>query len=297
LILTLPNGRQLRGDIIKSAILRSDLAPVPASLEAEIRVDDELKKLLAEGKIITAGGDNFRIVKSEGGAGRESQGQHDTSAVKITALLDACQPVAFVRQKSIIKENASLAGIYRATGATLKAIDADFAVPRFSCFVGQTPSFHIARALQEEGGVVRWKSGKMTFFRLPDLFKQKTVMTLPGNAFDDIESGFLERHEVPFFYSLADDGSFVYGNRNKSRTARFVPFKNALRLQNMTRCLITRKVSKRLTYAPKLAAGDLISIAGADPLVIVTAAHAFFSGTDGSGSNQYSRLWLAGLGS
>jgi hypothetical protein len=216
--------------------------------------------------------------------------------VKITALLDACHPVAFVRQQSIIKENASLAEIYRATGATLKAIDADFAVPRFSCFVGQVPSFHIARALQEEGGVVRWKSGKMTFFRLPDLFKQKPIMTLPDNASENITSGFLERHEVPFFYSLADDGSFVYGNRNKSRTARFVPFKNALRLQNMTRCLVTRKVSK-ISYAGQLAAGDLISIAGADPLVIVTAAHAFFSGTDGSGSNQYSRLWLANLGS
>lgn len=294
MILIPSNGKQLRGDLIKSAILRSDLAPVPATLEAEIRVDEELKKLLAEGKTITAAGDVFRIVKSVLVTGRHSQGQHDMSAVKITALLDACHSVTFVRQRSIIKENATLAEIYRAAGATLKAIDADFAVPRFNCFVGGTPSFPIAQVLQEEGGVVRWKLGKMRFFRLPDLLKQKPVMTLPDNASENINSGFLERHEVPWFYSLNPDGTFAYGNQTKSRSVRYTPFKNALRLQNMTRCLVQKKVSK-INFASQLCAGDLIDISGSKPLVIVTAAHVFMSGTDGGSSSQYSRLWLSSV--
>jgi hypothetical protein len=294
LIIIPSNGQQLRGDLIKSAVLRSDLAPVPATLEADIRVDDELKKLLAEGKTLTAGGHDFRIIKSVRVTGRDSQGQHDMSAVKITALLDACHSIAFVRQRAIIKENAKLAEIYRAAGATLKAIDADFAVPRFSCFVGDTPSFHIARALQEEGGVVRWKNGKMTFFRLPDLFKQKAVMTLPDNASENVESGFLERHEIPSFYSVDASGAIIQGNQTKTRSVRFSPHTNALRLQNMSRCLVQRKISK-ISYAGQLAAGDLIDIYGASPLVVVTAAHVYESGTDGGGSNQYSRLWLAGL--
>jgi hypothetical protein len=294
MILTLPNGRQLRGDIVKSIVLRSDLAPIPATLEADIRIDDELKRMLSEGKTISANGDVFYIIKSEGGHGRLTQGQHSTDAVRITALLNACHQSAFVREKAIIKENASLSEIYRASGASVKAIDADFAIPRFTCPVGQVPTFHIARALQEEGGVVRWKAGKMKFFRLRDLFQQKPVMSLPDIASENVNSGFLERHEVPFFYSLKGDGGFIHGNQAKARTARYAPFKNSLRLQNMTRCLVQKKVSK-INLSPRLAAGDLIGITGAQPLVIVTAAHVLQSNTDGSGGNQYTKLWLSGL--
>lgn len=292
--IVLSNGRTLRGDLIKSVVLRNDLAPIPATVEAEIRVDDELYKLLAEGKLVTVQGDLFRIIKSTRINDRLAQGQHDYKAIKIIGLLDACHAVGFVKQKPIIKENASLAEIYRAAGASLRAIDADFAVPRYSCFAGQTPTFHIARVLQEEGGVVRWKAGKMRFFRLPDLFKQKPVTAIPENASENITSGYLERHEVPWFYSTDASGAFVYGNQNKTRQVRYAPFKDALRLQNMTRCLVQRKVSK-IAYSPSLAAGELVDISGGKPLVVVTAAHVYQSGTDGSGSNQYSRLWLASL--
>jgi hypothetical protein len=293
-ILIPSNGNQLRGDVIKSAVLRSDLAPVPATLEAEIRVDESLKKLLAQDQTIMAQGDLFRIVKSVMTTGGNTQGQHGMSTVKITALLDACHQVTFVRQRSIIKEKATLAEIYRAAGATLKAIDADFAVPRFACFVGGTPSFPIAQVLQEEGGVVRWKSGKMRFFRLLDLMKQKPVMSLPDNTSEDVASGFLERHEVPWFYSLNADGSFAYGNQTKSRSVRYVPFKNALQLQNMTRCLVQKKVSK-IHFSEQIAAGDLIDITGAKPLVVVTAAHVFEGGIDGGSGSQYTRLWLSSV--
>jgi hypothetical protein len=73
-----------------------------------------------------------------------------------------------------------------------------------------------------------------------------------------------------------------------------VPQKNEQQLINMTRCLIRRKIAN-INYSDDLLAGDLIAYAGADPLVIVTAAHVFHSGTDGGGSNQYTKLWLYGL--
>jgi hypothetical protein len=270
------------------------MSPVPATLEAEIRVDDELRKLLAEGKTINCNGDDFRIIKPVGLSGRESQGQHDSSGLQITALLDACHPVTFVRQRAIIKENVVLSEIYRASGATLRAVDGDFKVGRFNCMVGGTPSFKIAQLLQEEGGVVCWKGGKLKFIRLPDLFKQKTAMSLPDNASENVVSGFIERHEIPSFHSLSPTGEIVHGNRDKARTSKFVPGKNEQQLVNMSRCLVQRKISK-LAYNDKLYAGDLIEFVGASPLVIVTVAHVFQSGTDGSGSNQYSKLWLSGL--
>lgn len=295
MILYLANGKQIRGDLIVSAILRSDLSPVPVTLEAEIRVDDDLAKQLAEGGIITSGsGDALRIVKSVLAVDRVAQGEREMAAVHITAMLDSCHSIAFVRSRAVIKESAALSAIYRAAGATIKSVDADFPVPRFCCPVGDTPSFHIARVLQEEGGAVRWKSGSLKFFRLADLFKQKAVMDLPNNASDDISSGFMERHEIPWFFSLNDAGGFVFGNQNKPRSVRYSPFKNVQHLRSMSRCLVQRKISK-INFSGQLVAGDLINFIGRKPLCIITAVHVYESGTDGSGSNQYTRLWLGSL--
>lgn len=295
MIIILGGGKQLRGDAIKMAVVRSDLAPVPATLEAEIRDDAETRRYLQEGKIIEANGDKFRIIKlPDTQVARESQGKRSLRFIKVIALLDSCHAAAFVRQKAIIKENATLVQVYKAAGASLTAVDADFAIPRFYCQVGQAPTFPIAQILQEEGGVVRWKLGKMRFFRNQDLFKQKPVITLPDNADENVVSGFQERHEIPWFYSTGQDGAFIHGNKDKPRTARYAPHKNQLRLHNMTRCLVQRKVSK-ISYSARLAAGDLIGIQGSSPLAIVTAAHVFKGGTDGTGSDQYTKLWLSGL--
>lgn len=295
MIVTFADGKQLRGDLIKSATLRSDLSPIPLTLEAEIRAgDDGLDKRLAEGQVLNVGGDALRIVKSKRIAGRSSQGQRNMEAYSVTALLDACQGAAYVRQRAIIKEATSLAAIYRAAGATIKGVDTDFPVPRFCCPVGATPTFHIARLLQEEGGAVRWKNGKLQFVRLGDLFKQATVLTLPDNASEDVESGFLERHTVPWFFSLAASGAAVFGNRDKPRAVRYSPFKDAQRLRNMTRCLVHRKTS-RTTMRWNIVAGDLIAYAGGAKLAVITAAHVFGSGTDGGAQEAYTRLWVGSL--
>jgi len=299
MILFLESGKQLRGDLIKSAVLRSDLAPVPVTLEADIRAgddNDELDRLLAEGrKLSLASGEALHIVKSVRTASRMVQDKREVAAHRITALLEPCLGVAYVRSRAIIKENAALSAIYRAAGATLRAVDADFPVPRFYCPVGETPTFHIARVLQEEGGAVRWKAGRLQFVRLPDLFKQKPVITLPDNASDDVDGGFVERHEIPWFFSLDASGTAVFGARDKPRTVRYAPFQNAQRLRNMTRCLVYRKKMK-ISFNARIGAGDLIAFAGGEKLAVITAAHAFASGTDDGGvSDTTTRLWLGAL--
>ena len=293
MILITSSGKQLRGDLVKCSILRSDLSPVPVTLEAEIRVDDGLSRLLAEGEVITTGsGDALRILKSVRTTSRESQGAREPSVLSITAALDACHKVAFVRARAIVKENASLSAIYRASGSSLRAIDADFPVPRFTCLIGGTPSFPIAQILQEEGGVVRWKAGQLRFIRLKDLFRQKASANLPSNASDDLDSEFLERHEIPSFFSAGVDGGLIFGDFSKPRTVSFSPHANVQRLSNMSQCLVQRKITK-IDYASQLCAGDLIEFVGGPPLVIITAAHVFENGEDGQ--NQYTRLWLGAL--
>ena len=120
-------------------------------------------------------------------------------------------------------------------------------------------------------------------------------LDLPDNASDDVESGFLERHEVPWFYSIDPSGVIVFGNRNKQRQATFVPRMNVQRLRNLTRCLVKRK-TVRINFNASIGAGDLINFVGGNPLCVLTAAHVYETGTDdGGGDNTYTRLWCASL--
>ncbi|GAB4059180.1 hypothetical protein [Uliginosibacterium sediminicola] len=298
MILTLEGGGQIPGDLIESAVLRSDLAPVPVTLEAVIRTTgtDDLSSMLAEGRTVTTGlGDVMHIAKTVPTISAvAAQGDTPVSAVQITAMLDDCKRVSYRRDRALIKERATLGAIYRAAGAKVN-VDGDFAVPRFSCLVGGTPSFHIAQVLQEEGGVVRWKKGRLQFFRLVDLFKQSSVMALPNIDAQDVKSEFLERHEVPWFFSLDESGSLIYGARETARSVRFSPFTNALRLRNMSDPLLVRKVVPRAAFSSHVCAGDVIDFVGGVPLAVITAAHVFKSGSDGHGRELYSRFWLGGL--
>jgi hypothetical protein len=215
--------------------------------------------------------------------------------VSVIAMLSACHPITFVRKKALIKNNALLTEIYRAAGSTINAVENDFRANKFVATAGSAPVFGISKLLQEEGGVVRWKNGKLQFFRNRDLFQKKSVMQIPDNANENVVSGFLERHEIPSFYSIDNEGCFIYGNRNKERSLMFVPGVNRLQLENMSRILVRKKIS-RVSFNEKLCAGDLIDVIGAKPLVIVTAAHVFQSNTDNqTGSNQFTKLWLSSL--
>lgn len=294
MILYLSNGKQIRGDLIRRAVLRSDLAPIPRTLEAEIHSGDEaFDRLLSEGKTLTTDdGDVYSIVKSEHVVGNTVRGTRLDTGNKITALLKATLPVAYVRSSAVIKENSTLSGIYRACGALIRAVDGDFPVPRFYCPVGETPTFHIARILQEEGGVVRWKGNRLKFFTLQDLIRQKVFREFQDKSSDTVQTGFLERHTVPWFFSLSETGDFVFGNRMKARKAVFSPFKNVHRLRNLTRCLVQKKVLK-LAFDIQIAAGDLLQSYAGEKYIVLTVAHVFETGADsGSLPNTYSRVWL-----
>ncbi|MCY1513715.1 hypothetical protein D9M68_482270 [compost metagenome] len=285
----------IRGDWIKRAVLRSDLVPVPLTLEAVIRVDADSRRHFETGRaLVTYAGDELEIIHSELSVSGAVQGSEQAASVRLIAILKCVKAVAFVKPTAIIKANASLAEVYRAAGATLRGIEGDFPVPRFVCMAGEVPTFHIARALQEGGGVVRWRNGRLAFIPLRGLFQQKTVTSVTDSAADDVESGFLERHEIPWFYSVDADGRFVYGNRNKARAARWQPGMSEIVLRNMTACLVHTKTTI-VKYNERLAAGDLVEVQGGSPLTIMTSATLFAAGTDGDPPQQYTRLWLGRL--
>ena len=291
----LSNGTTLRGDLINKIVYRSDMSPVPATIEAEIRVDDSIRPLLGDKGIINVNGDDFIIVKPESASGRESQGDHPRDAVRITCFLAATAPAAYMQPNAIIKENCLLTEVYKAAGASIRAVTGDFRAYAYTCLAGGKPSEGITQMLQEEGGIVRWKAGKLWFFRVGDLFNQTPALTLPDNATDNVQSQLKEHDEIPTFFSFDPTGAAIYGDQSGARRRIYTPRKNQQQLYNMTRVLVRRKVSK-INYNEALCAGDIIAYQGTAPLVIVTAAHVFTNSADGGASVQYSKLWLSAVG-
>ena len=282
----------IRGDWIKRAVLRSDLVPVPLTLEAEIRIDTEARQYFEVGRsLFTYAGDELEIIKSEFVQSGASQGDDVAAFVRLIAILKLVKDVSFIKPRAIIKAGATLAEVYRAAGATLRGIEGDFPVPRFVCMAGEVPTYHISRALQEAGGVVRWRHGRLSFIPLRMLFQQEPVDSIVDSSSDDVESGFLERHDIPWFYSVDADGQFVYGNRDKPRAVRYQPGASEMMLRNLTSCLVHTKTTI-VKYTERIAAGDLVEVVGGKPLVAMTVATLFSAGTDGDAPEQYTRLWL-----
>lgn len=284
--------QKIPGDRLRRAVLRTDLVPVPVTLEAEIRVDAESRAFFEVGQALaTYAGDTLEIIKAEFIRSGAVQGAEEATFVRLIAILQSVRGVTFIKPKAIIKRSATLAEVYRACGATLRSIEGDFTVSSFVCMAGESPTYHIARAVQEAGGVVRWRNGKLGFIGLRALLQQKTVTSIANSAADDVESGFLERHDIPSFCSVDADGRFVYGNKAKARAIRYQHGMSEIALRNMTACLVHAKTTT-VKYDLSIAAGDLVEVQGAQPLVVITAATLFAAGAEGDPAEQYTRLWL-----
>lgn len=293
--LILPNGKVLRGDLAPLVIKRTDLTAVPSTLECLIRVDKDLHAFIQEGKIISLAEKNVKyriIATSKQGDGIRTQGNPDYTLTRVTALLESCYEIAFAKTRAIIKENTNFSTIYRACGATI-ATEKDMKVRRFSCYVGSPPSYSIQQALQREAATVVW-DGKNTlaFTRLRDLFDQKPKEILPEDNTQEFISGFVERHEVPAYYSNTGSGDVISASGKRGRGADFEMFADSQILNNLSTYLIQCKVwTTRLT--PNINAGDVIEIKKKN-YVVITATHLFSQAETGSGS-QLSRFWLGKL--
>lgn len=285
----------LRGDFVLSACLRYDLAPIPLTFEGKIRLTPENAGDYQDGSVIRVNEIDFRIIKSEPvlNSGGLTQGDYPMSAVSITAFPESVVNVARRRRAAVISSNASFASIYRSCGATA-AIKGDINIGRFACFKGDVPTAHIAKAMQEESAVLMWRSGKVELMRLRDVLMQSPIGSLSAIASEDIRSSFLERDEIPVYFSVGPDGKFISGEQRSEGQARvYTSRKSARELGLMGRVLVRRKV---VVCMPNIGirAGDVFDFRGV-PLVVMTAAHYQQNNVDGGGAKQYSRLWLGGL--
>ena len=291
MFIQLSDDKLLPSSHLLSAILRTDLIPVPVSLELEVRHDDELAKQLAEGQkiFVTGKAIELQIIKSHI---KQSPQTPDRGIIQITAVLSSCVAIGYRRQKAVILKSNSLGAIYKACGAKV-SIKNDFTVPLFVSFLGQVPSEMIAKVLQEEAAIVRLNGKQLDCVRLADLMKQDPKLSLPQGFGEQIVSGFLERHLVPSFYTTSDNRAVIKGNTKKVRATQYTPRHSERAANNMTSALITKQVLN-LGFNDDYQAGDVFNI-GSAPMVIVTAAHVYETENEGESGNQYTRLWLGEL--
>lgn len=288
------NGDQLPTDVVLKWIGRSDLSPVPRSLEFEVKLIDGVKDKLKEGTVVWSGRENlpYKIVKTDKAQPiGQVQGKSQQQAMKVTALLRDCAAVAEPRQSAVILTETTFGAAYRACGAFVP-VGSDFAVPRFTCFKGREPSYMLAQVLQEQGAALVMRSGKISAMRLTDMAKQSPVADIGQiDSSARIESDFLQMSEVPSYFSIDDSAAIITGQMGQSRRVEFMAKGDAKQLRNAS-CVLVRNNTVDSTICQQIVAGDVLRVAGQN-LVVITAAHAFES-LEGAQESR-SRLWLGSL--
>lgn len=285
---------QLPGDLIARWVLRSDLAPVPRTVEFTVRAMEGMKDRLKVGTSFWTGYEmlEYEVVQAKqeklGGA---VQGDEQVGAINVTAALKTCVGVTYLRERAVVLENATLGEVYRSCGGRV-AIGDDFNVARFSCLKGQVPTFLIAQALQEESAALVLRKERLSVKRLHDLLAQEPVDGIgQTDSTDASESEFVERHSIPSFISTNDDGAAVLGDMSVARGVRFLPRTPERSLRNATRVLVVRRVLDA-DMAQQINAGDVMDLNG-ERLAVVTAAH-MMRAKDGN-TETSSRFWLGGM--
>lgn len=296
----LEDGTTLRGDFVLRAVQRFDLTPIPSTLELTLRSDDTLGARIADGSVLVAGssGDRYRVVKLRRAPSGWNQGasSQPVEVIEVTAILDGFTALAWPLQRAVVKESKSLGEVFKSCGVTARIAD-DVPAGLFVCMAGMLPTPGIAQLLQEEGAAAVWRdTGRLSFVRLPDLFSARPVEKLKADTSRHVQSSFLERQEIPWAMSAAPDGSAVLGRRDVARGFVFLPRTPERILNNMTRCLVVRRVISA-GFAGHVRAGDVMELEGGKH-VVTTVAHRIENGAvsgTGGGGDQTTTAWLAQL--
>ncbi|WP_352309098.1 hypothetical protein [Psychrobacter sp. W2-37-MNA-CIBAN-0211] len=286
----LEDGSQIGGGNLISAIYRTDLVPVPVTLEMVVKADDRLRELLIIGKpLLTPKGVPLVIVKSQVVNEQSIKAGKRIAAIHIIAVMAGCEPLLGVTTKAVYLENTSFNEVYRALGAKVR-IKRDIKLASFICLKGQLPTKPIALALQKEAAVMVNTEQGLSVIRLNDLMAGEPLM-FDKSAVQWVDNPNAIRHGNINYLSIDDNGSDIVGTVRSERSIQYYPRADNRELQNLRRILITKaKITRQLDE--RLDAGKLIDVDG-KRLVVLTGAHNYESGALGGRSVMATKAWLA----
>lgn len=293
-ILLKETGDQLPTDVVLRWLSRSDLAPVPRTIEFTVKLVDGVESKLTTGASFWSGRENLRyeIVHTDKAQPiGQIQGKSQQQAMNVTGLLYNCANVAKPRQTAVVQEGQTFGAAYRACGA-FATIANDFVVPRFSCFRGFEPSIHLVQVLQEEGAALVLRNGQISATRLVDLMAQQPVDNIGQvDSSAKIQSEMHQYQQVPSFFSTNSKADIVNGPMGQGRRMQFQPGLDLRQLRNASSVLVRTKTVDSM-ICQQIIAGDVLRVAG-ENLVVITAAHCM-ENNEGAVEDR-SRLWLGKL--
>ena len=285
----LKDGTQIGNDLI-SAIYRTDLVPVPVTLELVVKADDRLHELLLVDKTLTTPkGVSLTIVKSQVINEQSIKAGKRIAALHVIAVLSGCEPLLGVTKKAISLENTSFNEVYRALGAKVR-IKRDIKLASFICLKGQMPTVAIAKALQKESAVIFHSEQGLSIIRLNELMIGDATL-FDKSAVQWIDHPNAIRHGNINYLSIDDNGSEILGTARAERSIEYYPRADNRELQNLRRILITKATITR-QLDDRLDAGKLITVDD-KTLVSLTTAHRFDSGALGGPAVMATKAWLA----
>lgn len=285
----LEDGSSIGGGNLISAIYRTDLVPVPVTLELVVKADDRLHDLLLVDKTLTTPkGISLAIVKSQVINEQSIKAGKRIAALHVIAVLSGCEALLGVTKKAVSLTNTSFNEVYRALGAKVR-IKRDIKLASFVCLKGQMPTVAIAKALQKESAVIYSEQG-LSVIRLNELMNGASTL-FDKSAVQWIDHPNAIRHGNINYLSIDDNGSDILGTARAERSIEYYPRADNRELQNLRRILITKATITR-QLDDRLDAGKLV-VVDDKTLVILTGAHRFESGALGGPAVMATKAWLA----
>lgn len=286
----LEDGSSIGGGNLISAIYRTDLVPVPVTLELVVKADDRLHELLLIDKTLTTPkGVSLTIVKSQIINEQSIKAGKRIAALHVIAVLSGCEALLGVTKKAVSLTNTSFNEVYRALGAKVR-IKRDIKLASFVCLKGQMPTVAIAKALQKESAVICHSEQGLSVIRLNELMNGAATL-FDKSAVQWIDHPNAIKHGNINYLSIDDNGSDILGTARAERSIEYYPRADNRELQNLRRILITKATITR-QLDDRLDAGKLLTVDD-KTLVILTGAHRFESGALGGPAVMATKAWLA----
>ena len=279
------------------ATLRTDLVPVPVSIEFAVKHTKELEEQLIDGAEILVNDFpySFEIVYSNPVKSQSIKDNARIGGISCIAVFKGCVKILENAKKAIILDQTSFNSAYRACGASNIRLGDDIPLPEFICLNGSLISKRLALYLQQEAAVFCYRDSKICVLKLDTIFKQAPVLKLDPSEVQWFNSKQIEKHQKSSYVSVDQDGSTFIGDDTTTKGQSIIQKAglDARQLKNLEKVLIPRGVVFR-SLSLELKAGDVVEIDKKN-YVFLTVAHQEETGAIGGNIGSMTKIWLASL--
>lgn len=278
--------------LLLSATLRTDLVPVPVTLEFSVKANATLKQKIVVGAevFITDKQIPIKIVDVRSLGNQTVKDGERVEGIAAIGVLSGCELLIERTNKAVIQYETSFSAAMRACGCK-SAFGKDLPLPKFVLFRGHLPTDEIAIRAQEEAAVICYRDGKLNALRIDQILSQEPIISLDPSAVVFKDSPLLEKKQTPSFITIAKDGFTVEGELNERKPSAFRALADSRITKNLEKVLLTRATILR-PLDLSLLAGTTVQV-GDRKMAILTSAHRVDTGALGGASVMASKLWLA----